>query len=137
VGSNPTLSARSRQVARAARVEGITNLPGLERWNAQRRFLCSAKMATVVFGDFEWDDRKAASNQRKHHVTFEEASTIFADTGYLLRPDVTSPDRFHAIGLSAFARVLTVVHIERGPRLRIISARKATGHEKKAYSRRR
>ncbi len=30
-------------------------------------------MATVVFGDFEWDDRKAASNLKKHGVSFEEA----------------------------------------------------------------
>ncbi|HEY6561673.1 MAG TPA: BrnT family toxin [Polyangiaceae bacterium] len=94
-------------------------------------------MATVVFGDFEWDSRKASGNQRKHGVSFEEASTIFADAAYILRPDTTNPDRFHGIGISAFARILTVVHLERGPRIRIISARKATNHEKEAYSRRR
>jgi uncharacterized protein len=94
-------------------------------------------MATAVFGDFEWDSRKAASNARKHGVSFKEASTVFADTDYLLTADTSSPDRFLVIGTSAFARVLTVVHVERGPRIRIISARKATNHEEKTYSHRR
>ena len=94
-------------------------------------------MATVVFGDFEWEGQKAVSNQRKHGVSFDEASTVFADTNYILKIDADTPDRFHAIGMSAFVRVLTVVHVERGARIRIISARKATKHEKEAYSRRR
>jgi uncharacterized DUF497 family protein len=94
-------------------------------------------MAAVVFGDFEWESRKAASNQRKHGVSFEEASTVFADIDYILKADSATADRLHVIGMSAFARVLTVVHVERGPRIRIISARKATHHEKEAYTRRR
>ena len=94
-------------------------------------------MATIVFGDFEWDDHKAAGNRRKHGVSFEEASTVFADAESLVKADTTTPDRFHIVGMSAIARVLTVVHVERGPRIRIISARKATKHEKEAYSRRR
>lgn len=94
-------------------------------------------MATVLFGDFEWESRKAASNLQKHGVSFEEASTVFGDVAYILRVDDTNRDRFHVIGMSAFARVLTVVHVERGPRIRIISARKATNHEKKTYSRSR
>ena len=49
----------------------------------------------------------AASNARKHGVSFEEASTVFADTDYLLTADTSSPDRFLVIGTSAFARVLT------------------------------
>lgn len=28
---------------------------------------------------FEWDEAKAATNLRKHKVSFEEASTVFAD----------------------------------------------------------
>ena len=94
-------------------------------------------MASVLFGDFEWDPRKARSNEQKHGVSFEEASTVFADVDYVVRADTATPGRFHVIGISALARVLTVVHIERGPRIRIISARKATHHEKEAYSRRR
>jgi uncharacterized DUF497 family protein len=36
-------------------------------------------MATVVDGDFEWDDAKAESNLEKHGVSFPEAATVFAD----------------------------------------------------------
>ena len=94
-------------------------------------------LATVVFGDFEWDSEKAAGNARKHGVSFEEASTIFADESYVLRPDLETPGRFHAIGISAHARIVTVIHVERGPRVRIISARKATRNESQTYTRRR
>ncbi len=94
-------------------------------------------MATVVYGDFEWDDRKAAANLRKHGVSFEEASTIFADPCYIIRPDEVHWDRFFAVGISGLARVLTVVNVERGPRARLISARKATTFETQTYERRR
>jgi uncharacterized DUF497 family protein len=80
---------------------------------------------------------KAAGNVRKHGVSFEEASTVFADTNYVLRADDAKPGRYHAIGVSALARALMVVHVEHGARIRIISARKATHHEKKAHARRR
>ena len=43
-------------------------------------------MATVLYGDFEWDDRKAWSNLAKHGVSFEEASTVFADPCYICAP---------------------------------------------------
>jgi uncharacterized DUF497 family protein len=94
-------------------------------------------MATIVYGDFEWDDAKAAANLAKHGVSFEEASTAFADPCYILLRDETDPDQFWAIGLSGLARLLTVVHVERGPRIRIISARKATQAEGHTYERRR
>jgi uncharacterized protein len=94
-------------------------------------------VATVICGDFEWDDRKATTNLAKHGVSFEEASTIFVDPCYILRADETHVDRFFAIGCSGLARVLTVVHIERGQRVRIISARKATKTETQGYERRR
>jgi uncharacterized DUF497 family protein len=37
---------------------------------------------------FEWDPKKAKSNARNHHVTFDEASTVFADPLALLMPDI-------------------------------------------------
>ena len=94
-------------------------------------------MATVFYGDFEWDDTKAALNVAKHGVSFEEASTIFADPCYILRQDEAHPERFFGIGLSGLVRLLTVVHIERGPQVRVISARKATKPEARIYERRR
>ena len=94
-------------------------------------------MATVTFGDFEWDADKATANAVKHGVTFEEAATIFLDLDYLLIRDAISPERFVAIGMSRQARVLFVVHCERGEKVRIISARRATSREREAYERRR
>jgi hypothetical protein len=94
-------------------------------------------VATISFGDFEWDADKAAANAAKHGVTFEEAVTVFLDLDYLLVRDGLEPERFVAIGMSAQARVLFVVHCERRERLRIISARRATRREREAYERRR
>jgi hypothetical protein len=94
-------------------------------------------VATVAFGDFEWDAEKAAANAAKHGVTFEEAVTVFLDLDYLLIRDDLAPERFVAIGMSSQARILFVVHCERGERLRIISARRATRWERETYERRR
>lgn len=94
-------------------------------------------MATTVYGDFEWDPAKATASLRKHGVSFEEASSIFSDPNYLLQPDIEHADRFIAIGMSGLLRILVVVHVERGPRVRIISARKAKRPEAKTYEARR
>jgi hypothetical protein len=94
-------------------------------------------MSTIVFGDFEWDAAEAASNAQKHGVRFEEASTVFLDLHYLLVADKSAPDRFVALGYSAMARMLVVVHAERGERVRIISARRATKTEARAYEQRK
>ena len=94
-------------------------------------------MATIVYGDFEWDEEKAVANLAKHGISFEEASTVFADPCYILLADETHPDRFWAIGMSGLARLLTVVHVERGAQMRIVSARRATQSEGQTYERRR
>jgi uncharacterized DUF497 family protein len=94
-------------------------------------------VATVVYGDFEWDSGKAAINARKHKVTFEEATTVFSDPSYLLQADTESHERFLAIGMSGLLRILVVVHVERGPRLRVISARRASRPEARTYEARR
>jgi uncharacterized DUF497 family protein len=44
-------------------------------------------MATVVYGDFEWDDAKAEANMRKHDVSFDEAATAFEDPNHLIVDD--------------------------------------------------
>lgn len=94
-------------------------------------------MGTTVYGDFEWDPAKAVANARKHGVSFEEATSIFSDPNYLLQPDAEHLDRFTAIGISGLLRILVVVHIERGRRIRIISARKAKRQEATTYEKRR
>jgi uncharacterized protein len=90
-------------------------------------------MVTIVHGDFEWNADKAAGNLKKHGVTFEEASTVFDDPNALSAPDLIDLERFVILGYSHEGRVLFVVHVERGNRLRIISARKASPAQRKKY----
>lgn len=87
---------------------------------------------------FEWDPNKARANQRNHDVTFEGASTVFGDTLSLTIYDEEhseDEDRLIIIGISVQQRLLVVVHTDRGDTLRIISARRATAHERKTYKR--
>jgi uncharacterized DUF497 family protein len=88
---------------------------------------------TVVDGEYEWDEAKARSNLLKHGVTFEEAKTVFTDDQALYLADASDAERFIAIGTSVRGRGLFVVHVERGTRERIISARKANAQEIRAY----
>ena len=85
---------------------------------------------------FEWDNHKAEANLRKHGVSFEEAQTVFTDplSITLADPDHSEDEeRFIDIGMSDDRRVLVVVYTERGQRIRLISARKATPAERKQY----
>ena len=87
---------------------------------------------------FSWDDQKERANQRKHGVSFEEATTVFADENARLKHDPDhsqDEDRFVLLGFSARLRVLVVVHAYRQDEkeIRIISARKAVPKERKQY----
>jgi uncharacterized DUF497 family protein len=86
---------------------------------------------------FEWDEKKNASNQRKHGVSFDEAKTAFTDQFARLIPDPDhshDEDRFVLVGTSIHSRLLVVCHcIREGESIRIISARKANRHERSSY----
>ena len=87
---------------------------------------------------FEWDERKAAANAKKHSVSFDEAKSVFVDEQAKLigDPDHSEDDdRFVLLGLSSVLRLLLVCHCYRaeGNVIRIISARKASAHESKSY----
>ncbi len=86
---------------------------------------------------FEWDPRKARSNQKKHDISFAEAQTVFFDEQGLLLEDphpLHEEERLILLGLSASLRVLVVVHAVRDRDvIRIISARKATRLETREY----
>lgn len=85
---------------------------------------------------FAWDAAKAAANLAKHGVSFEEAATVFGDPLALTfgDPDHSVDEhRLLTFGVSDRNRVLLVVNVERGRILRIISARKATKHERGIY----
>ncbi len=89
----------------------------------------------MVDGDFEWDDAKAAANVLKHGVSFEEAIPAVIDPNAAFFSDSSGGEqRAVAVGMSMRARVLYVVHIERGERDRIISARRATPSEERTYA---
>jgi uncharacterized DUF497 family protein len=91
-------------------------------------------VATVINGVCEWDSEKAEANERKHGVSFDEAATVFADPQVVFVDDGSGTGPLKAIGLSTKARVLIVVHVERGERDRIISARIATADEETLYN---
>ncbi|MEC7561372.1 MAG: BrnT family toxin [Pseudomonadota bacterium] len=87
--------------------------------------------------EFEWNDAKSQSNQRKHGVSFVEAATVFQDEFARVVPD---PDhsideqRYLLLGVSSMMRLLVVSHCERAVNsIRIISARKASLRELKQY----
>jgi uncharacterized DUF497 family protein len=90
-------------------------------------------MATIVSGDFEWDHAKAEVNLAKHGISFEEASTAFDDPDSLEATDMVDPTRLVLIGRSHVYRVLFVIHAERGARIRLISARKASPVQRRKY----
>jgi uncharacterized DUF497 family protein len=88
--------------------------------------------------NFEWDERKAAANFKKHGVHFAEAKSVFVDERAKLIDDPDhseDEDRFVILGLSGALRLLLVCHCYRGDGnvIRIISARKATATESKSY----
>jgi uncharacterized protein len=86
--------------------------------------------------EFEWDERKAETNVSKHDVDFEEASTVFRDEGSITIGDPEhswGEARYLILGTSARGRILVVAHTERGERIRIISARRATRPERRKY----
>ena len=89
---------------------------------------------------FAWDKVKATENIHKHGVSFEEASTVFADENARLKHDPDhsrGEDRFILLGFSAKLRMLVVCHVYQEAKevIRLISARKATRNERKQYGR--
>ncbi len=87
---------------------------------------------------FELNQVKAASNKKKHGVSFDEAQSVFYDefaVQFFDEESSESEDRFLMLGFSDGARLLIVCHCERelGNIIRIISARKATKNEGKYY----
>jgi uncharacterized DUF497 family protein len=88
---------------------------------------------------FEWDEHKDAINCRKHGISFETATLVFDDPQCLVFVERIEggEERWHAIGAAMGLLLLTVVHAyrQRGSIdiIRIISARRATPHERKLY----
>ncbi len=96
---------------------------------------------------FEWDDAKNRSNQRKHDISFEEASQVFFDPLQVVVDDrvVEGEQRWQALGMArrntGSLILLLVAHTLREETeakryievIRIISARRATPEERRVY----
>ncbi|MDX6289229.1 MAG: uncharacterized protein QOH42_1028 [Blastocatellia bacterium] len=86
--------------------------------------------------EFEWDSKKAASNLRKHGISFEEAASVFSDVlaSVYQDPDHSAREqRYLTIGTSEQGRLLHIAYADRGERIRIINARKVTKMERDLY----
>jgi len=89
--------------------------------------------------EFEWDQQKNQANYAKHKINFELASMVFADPLARFRFDreVDGEERWLAVGKALELHVLVVAHTYRNQTdqevIRIISARRATSHERRLY----
>ena len=87
--------------------------------------------------EFEWDPLKSRINEKRHGVSFKEGMTAFADK---FSYTIADPEhfmgeyRFLLLGLSSSGSLLVISHTERGDRIRIISARRATKREREQYA---
>lgn len=93
---------------------------------------------------FTWSEAKAASNERKHRVSFETATQAFADPMALSEQDriEDGESRWRTIGSTGGVMILVVAHTVKDGRdgtevIRVISARRAQPHERKRYERER
>jgi uncharacterized protein len=88
---------------------------------------------------FIWDEEESRRNLTKHRVSFETAKLVFDDPRAVSRMDRVEDveERWQTLGLAAGIVVLLVVHTYREESgeevIRIISARKATAHERTVY----
>ena len=86
---------------------------------------------------FRWDIRKAAANLKKHGIDFHEAATVLDDTFSATFPDTDHSSlvepRCLTIGMSSRGRILVVAHTEQDDTMRVITARRATRHERVFY----
>ncbi len=87
--------------------------------------------------EFEWDDRKAAENLRRHGVSFAQAALAFRDrfaVEWIDLREAYGEERIILLGTGG-NQLLTIVYAEREERIRIISARRATKDEQDYYHR--
>jgi len=85
-----------------------------------------------------WDPGKAKTNFQKHRIRFSDAEFVFYDPMALEIEEqlVNGEQRFVSVGSDSIGRILVVVYAYREDKIRIISARKATPRERKAYEKR-
>ncbi|MEO0834899.1 MAG: BrnT family toxin [Cyanobacteria bacterium J06642_3] len=83
---------------------------------------------------YQWDRDKAASNLNKHGIDFADAVSVFSDEfAITIFDNRFDEERFITIGIDLFNRLIVVVYTMRNDEIRLISARKATKHERRQY----
>ena len=91
--------------------------------------------------EFEWDEAKDLANQKKHGISFRDAARVFSDPLMLLVPDgyFDGEERWRAYGQIGGIAIIMTAHTYRTDngheKIRIISARRATKHERQNYER--
>ena len=89
---------------------------------------------------FDWDEQKNERNRTKHGIDFETAQLVFEDPFCItfIERECEGEERWQAIGAIEDILLLVVVHTYREEEgdevIRIISARRATRHERKLYA---
>jgi uncharacterized DUF497 family protein len=89
----------------------------------------------MTYMKLQFDPAKARSNLKKHDVCFADAEGVFYDPLAIHKEDPYSEneDRWIAVGMGNTNEILVVVYTLRGDEIRLISVRRATGREVKAY----
>ena len=82
---------------------------------------------------FEWDNNKNRSNQKKHGISFEDASDIFNDDDRVQYQETRAGEKRYKIVGKAFEAIITVIYTMRDLIVRMISARRSSKDERKAY----
>jgi hypothetical protein len=88
---------------------------------------------------FEWDEKKNSRNLAKHLISFEMTKLVFPDLHALSIQDrvINGEERWQTLGTIGSAMMVLVAHTYREENgeevIRIISSRKATASERRAY----
>ena len=84
--------------------------------------------------ELDFDPAKNRINIRKHGIDLADTEAVFYDLNAITLEDRDHKEqRFVALGMDGFGRLLVVCYTCRGDTIRVISARKAEPHERKAY----
>jgi uncharacterized DUF497 family protein len=85
--------------------------------------------------EYEWDPAKAKANLRNHRVSFADAAVALEDPRALTvaDPDASGEQRFVSLGSDLNGRLLVTIFTSRGRLTRIVSSRKASRNERRAY----
>jgi uncharacterized DUF497 family protein len=84
---------------------------------------------------YEWDEAKREANLKKHGYDFADADSVYENPNKLTLSETRrGKSRLQDIAIvEAFGVILALVYVVRGYNIRIISFRKASRKERRAY----